>query len=53
MLFLHLRDKEKQKQTNFINPDYHLGNYNLLYKKKDSLDIIRVFIRLWDFPSHS
>lgn len=42
--FLHLRD-EKQKQTNFVNSDYHLGSYNLLHKKKkmNSFVIMRGF----------
>lgn len=46
MLFLYLRDEEKQKQTNFINPDYHPGSYNLLHKKK-------VFWTPWEFLSDS
>lgn len=33
MLSLHLRDEENQNQSTFINPNYHLGSYNLLLKR--------------------
>lgn len=43
--FLHLRE-EKQKQTNFVNSDYHLGSQNLLHEKMNSFVIMRFFFFL-------